>query len=203
MLEYVSNYKYLGCMMDEHLTFKECTKLLANSAGRALGAVIAKSKLIKDLRFITQKNLIESCVDPILEYGAEALGNVKYSKIDKVILRGLRYFLGVHKFAPILGILGETGWELPNIRRKIIMLRYWNRMVSMDIDRMTKIIFDCIFEKHIGWCKEIPKMLEELDMVDNYLTKQKCNLDECKEKLNNIITEDFLSNIHQKCKLRT
>ena len=32
-----SKYKYLGIILDEHLTYNECTTTIADSAGRALG----------------------------------------------------------------------------------------------------------------------------------------------------------------------
>ena len=50
-IECVSEYKYLGILLDEHMDFKKTANLLANSAGRALGAVINKVKSNKDLGF--------------------------------------------------------------------------------------------------------------------------------------------------------
>ncbi len=52
-IECVSEYKYLGILLDEHMDFKKTAHLLANSAGRALGAVINKDKANKDLGFNT------------------------------------------------------------------------------------------------------------------------------------------------------
>ena len=83
------------------------------------------------------------------------------------------------------------------------MIRYWNRIVSMEIDRLPRIVVECIFDKHIGWCKEVFDILEEIGMAEQYVNKEKCNLDVCKEKLNGIVAEDFISSIHQKSKLRT
>ena len=42
MIENVSKFKYLGVIFDEFLNFKECANVLADSAGRALSAVISK-----------------------------------------------------------------------------------------------------------------------------------------------------------------
>ena len=41
----VSKYKYLGVFLDEFLTFHDCAQILADSAGRALGAIVK----LKDL----------------------------------------------------------------------------------------------------------------------------------------------------------
>ena len=39
-LSIVDSYKHLGMYMDEHMTFDKCSRILADSAGRALGGVI-------------------------------------------------------------------------------------------------------------------------------------------------------------------
>ncbi len=44
-LETVSQYKYLGIILDEHMDFTKTAELLANSACRALGSVINKVKV--------------------------------------------------------------------------------------------------------------------------------------------------------------
>ena len=44
VLNYVSEYKYLGVYFDEHLDFTRHSKIIAESATRALGALIAKYK---------------------------------------------------------------------------------------------------------------------------------------------------------------
>ena len=62
----VPTYRYLGIILDEHLTFTSCTKTLAESAGRALGGIISKSRTIKDLGFKTYSKLYEAGVAPIL-----------------------------------------------------------------------------------------------------------------------------------------
>ena len=41
-------YKYLGVILDEHLTFQDCIKTLNDSSGRALSGIISKFKCYKD-----------------------------------------------------------------------------------------------------------------------------------------------------------
>ena len=40
IIETVSRYKYLGVILDEHLTFKECARTLVEAGGRALSKII-------------------------------------------------------------------------------------------------------------------------------------------------------------------
>ena len=55
--------------------------------------------------------------------------------------RALRFFLGVHTFAPNHAIKYDMDLIAPHIRHKIEMLRYWNRLTLMDDNRLTKRIF--------------------------------------------------------------
>ena len=36
----IKSHKYLGVILDEHLTFQECIKSLSDSASRALGLIL-------------------------------------------------------------------------------------------------------------------------------------------------------------------
>jgi len=67
-LKYTCQYKYLG--FDENMKFTEGRKILAESAGRALGSVLSKMKLCTDLGFSTFTQLYKSLVDSVLFYTA-------------------------------------------------------------------------------------------------------------------------------------
>ena len=55
--------------------------------------------------------------------------------------------IGVHKFAPNLAINGDMGWVSSGNRRNIEMFRYWNRIIKMDPNRITKKVFTWDFVK--------------------------------------------------------
>ncbi len=48
-LQMMKIYKYLGLLFDEFVTFEEAVKVLTDSAGRALGAILAKFKHVRDI----------------------------------------------------------------------------------------------------------------------------------------------------------
>ena len=54
---------------------------------------------MKDFGFSTFEKLYESCVVPVLDYGASVWGYKTYTVIDCVQNRAIRYFLGVHRFS--------------------------------------------------------------------------------------------------------
>lgn len=57
-LKYTCHYKYLGFVFDENMKFSEGRKILAESAGRALGYVLSKMKSCMDLGFSTFTQLL-------------------------------------------------------------------------------------------------------------------------------------------------
>ncbi len=51
-----------------------------------------------------------------------------------------------------LAINGDVGWISSSVRRKSEMLRYWNRLIHMDSERLTKTFFIGILieDEHLG-----------------------------------------------------
>ena len=52
-IKVVSTYKYLGLVLHENLDYNVTAQMVAKSAGRALGLIITKSKLLGGLPFNT------------------------------------------------------------------------------------------------------------------------------------------------------
>ena len=103
-------------------------------------------KANKEMSFELYDKLIHTCVMPVLDYGVEVWGIYKCTEVEKVQNTAARVFLGVNKFAPILAIQGEIGWQLCKTRIDISMLRYWNRILKMESNRLSKIVFDWEYE---------------------------------------------------------
>ena len=47
-----------------------------------------------------------------------------------------RCFLGVNKYAPIVGVEGEMGWTTQAVHRQQEILRLWNRLMLLEEDRL-------------------------------------------------------------------
>ena len=62
--------------------------------------------------------------------------------------RALRYYLGVHRFTPLPALHGEFGWSLPHHRHCVNAVRYWKRLLSMDDNRINKIVFFWDMNQH-------------------------------------------------------
>jgi hypothetical protein len=128
-------------IFDEHKDFKSNAMNLAISGGRALGSIISKIHGLKTVGFKTFEKLYSAGVSPVIDYCSGVWGGSKYHDIQAVQHRAIRYFLGVHRFTPILAIQGECGWIPSFERHQANVLRLWNRLISMDEGRLTRRVF--------------------------------------------------------------
>ena len=108
-LSVVNSYKYLGFLLDEHLYFVQGVDVLSSSAGRALSTVIAKFKHLRNVGFTTYTKLYNCCVKLILGLSSAVWKDKKYIEHIKVFNRAIRYFLGLPRTAPIVGMCGDMG----------------------------------------------------------------------------------------------
>ena len=185
-VEKVSRYKYLGVIFDEYLNFEENAHLLAESAGRALGAIRTKLKYLKECGFKSFNTLFECGVLSICDYAAGVWGTKRYNKIEQVLYRGARYFLGVHRFASVDAILGDLGWEPAYKRHKKLILKQWNRFCEMPLSRLTRKIFDwdLLYSTKQGtWSFTAKNVFTEIGHIELFENVLPCSIDEAGDTL--------------------
>ena len=181
-LEYVKSYKYLGLEITCHLNYMSGIELLSDSASRALGMLRSRYKSLKYMGFATYNTIYESTVIPVMDYASEIWGVTECPEGEIVQNQAAMSFLGVHRFAPVDGMQGDLGWISSKTRRKVNVLRYWNRLVKMSGNRLTKHIF--LWDHNINnknWCANVREILNEFSFQNDVF--------ECK----NIINVDTLS----------
>ena len=202
-LQFTDKYKYLGLIFDEHMSFLHGTSMLADSASRALGGVIGKTKILRYMGHSTYTQLYQSCVCPILDYCSGVWGFRHFNKSVGVHNRAIRYFLGVHKFAPIAAVNGDMGWIPCEVRWKINVVNLWNRMLYLPEDRMASRIFS--WDISIGgfWAQEMSDLLQDHGLGHLYIHKQRVDVGRFKELAMMKYTAKWLEDIHAKPKLRT
>ncbi len=93
--------------------------------------------------------------------------------------------MGVHKFAPILGHVGDMGWVSNRGRWKLNILRLWNRLVEMDNDRLTKRVFSWDREQHAltnksNFSSQARQILIELERNNCYTNLGTVNITDMK-----------------------
>ena len=202
-VEKCSEYKYLGVFFDEFLEFKKSYEVLTASGQRALGALIAKFKTMNEMGYKTYSKLFNTNVVPIIDYGAEIWGYTTNPMAENVQRKAMRIFLGVHKYAANDFLNGDMGWYPSKLRRKVTMLRYWNRLINMKETRLTKDIFENELILNGQWCKSIGDILKEIDMFDIFESKKVCDLQLCKEAMEGKFRDKWRTTVLQKPKLRS
>ena len=198
-----SKYRYLGLVLDEYLNFNTTSDVLAEAGGRALGGIKCKVKYIKDCGYSTYMKLYDTGVIPILNYAAGIWGYGNYAQHDYVQRRALRYFLGVHRFAPNHAIEGDMGVYPTKISRHIEMIRLWNRLVTMNPNRLTTRIFE--WDKAVcnrNWSEEVYSILEKVGMDDLFFSKSLVDTNCVQCKLQQLEQKQWEENRFTKMKLR-
>ena len=83
----------------------------------------------------------------------------------------MRYYLGVHRFAPIASLQGDFGWL------QIWMLNYWNRLIKMNDSQLTKYMYEYDYQLcKNNWCSELKDVFTQLDMNTFYEHKLVCDI---------------------------
>ena len=93
------------------------------------------------LPFNVYSILYNSCVTSISDYASEIIGYTQYDHSVQLQTRAIRAFLGLPKNGCNIGVLSEVDWLLPEYRTRLIMVRLYSRVLSMDNERLTKKVY--------------------------------------------------------------
>ena len=135
-LEIVTQYRYLGFNMNEHLDMNYSAKCTAQAASRALGLLIAKSKACGGMPYTCFSTLYDALVGSVINYSAGVWGHRQFSPISAVQNRATRFYLGVGKYTPNAATQGDMGWKISEHRQWLCVIRLWCRLKDMDPNRI-------------------------------------------------------------------
>ena len=118
--------------------------------------------------------------------------------------RAIRAFLGVHRFAPNLGLQGDVGWNSTAVGRNLCTLRLWNRLLKLPDNRILKQVFRYDYNKCTNnWSQGVKAILENINMGNIFDNLETCNLDLALEKLHANENKEWKDKLVFKPKLRT
>ena len=100
-LTLVSEYKYFDVIFDEFIKVDKSSKTVADSGGRALGALWAKFKGMRDVGFNTYTTLYNTGVVSVLDYDNAIWGFQNTNQCEILQTKTIRYFLVVHNFTAV------------------------------------------------------------------------------------------------------
>ena len=93
----VHKYSYLGLLFTECLDYSSMAKVVAQSVSIALGLLISRYKVVNGMKLSVFTRLYESLVQPIISYGAAIWGVKRFSCVEAVKNRAIKFFLGTNK----------------------------------------------------------------------------------------------------------
>ena len=140
---------------------------MTKAGGCALGSVSSKIHNLKEFGIKTYEKIFNACVVPVLDYSSSMWGFNDNASIDAVQNRSIRYALGVHRFTPRVAINGDVGWLPSKERRCVNMVRYWNRLLDMDSNRLCKKVFQWnYYICRNNWSSEFKTILSSLNLSE-------------------------------------
>jgi len=168
-LDVVFSYIYLGVLFNYNGKFNSAQKNLYDKASRAMFGLIAKCRRLR-LPLDIQLKLFDSVVKPIMLYGCEVWGPYSSDLANKLQLRFLKIILGLRKTTTTTMVRGETG-SFPlqcDIQQRV--LNYWLNLVNFDNNRISKAMYNCMYEMHVTnvyshpWIKYVKCKLDDLGL---------------------------------------
>jgi hypothetical protein len=180
-LEQVSEFKYLGYMLDEKgMDDAECGRKV--SSGRKVAGAIRSLVNVKGLSLACSRVLHESMLVPVLMYGSETMvWNPKYrSKVQAVQMDNLRGVLGIRRTDKmrneyIREVCGVDKGVIERINES--MLRWFGHVERMDGNRLVKRMYssECVGNRPVGRPKK-----RWIDSVKECLIERNVNLVEAR-----------------------
>ena len=168
-LDIVSDYRYLGFVINENLDYSEGIKVIVDSASRSFGAIVSKCKAKGGMPLNVFSKLYDSLVWPIIDYSSSVWGCREYNKVNSLQMNVCRYYMGVGKYTPNAAIQGDMGWRLPVHRQWLAVLRQVVRFRDMDNQRLNKKVFIWANESADSvnnWNRRVKRMCSELNLAD-------------------------------------
>ena len=204
-LDYTQMYRYLGITLDENLSFNVACRELSEAGGRAFGSIVAKFKQFKHLPYKCFTKLFETGVEPICTYASGVWGFDKFQLGQKLQLRAMRYFLGVHKYTPTLAITADLAWLDMKYKHYLNILRFYNRLLTMDTDRLTRQSFEADLSENIStnWTGRVKEILCGIDMEDKLANLERIDLSLVTKKFKELADSNFQEKVAVKPKLRS
>lgn len=102
---------------------------MLTAGDRALDAIISKIKNYKDVGFKTYSKLYSSGEVPVTDSCSATI----------------RYYMTVHRCAPVLALTGDMGLISTQHRRLANMFKLWIRLVILGNDRLTRKLFIYVY----------------------------------------------------------
>ena len=142
VISYAANYKYLGIIFNEHLSWKSAIEAISTSVSRAASLIICKYRSCGGFNYKIYSRLYECLILPIVNYSSFLWGFKSYPEINKMQYKLIRNFLALNKNTPLEALIGEMGWKPISFTTEISCIKYWKHLCQLPDFRITRLIFN-------------------------------------------------------------
>ena len=111
--------------------------------------------------------------------------------------RAMRYFLGVHNNAPTNAVQGDMGRISLKFQHFLCILRFWNRLLKMKNNRLTKRIaeFQLININNSSWFSNLYNILESVNKSHYIIEGQETDLTDIEFKLCDVMHKQWSNTV--------
>lgn len=167
-IEQVESFKYLGINLFKNGNFNRSQKLIAQHASFSLYKLYQIFENT-ELPVYQKIKLFDSLVGSTLNFCSEVWGIHPATDVEMIHVRFLRSLLGVKKSTNLSALYGELGRVPLIIYRKINMIKYWEKILTLSDGSLVKKTYeilrtDAINNKtHKGqnWASQIKTILDQ------------------------------------------
>lgn len=183
-LEVVKSFKYLGICLFKNGHWKRTQQHIAQHSQYSLHKLFIVFNQL-DLKTQDKCKLFDSLVGSILNYGADVFGYNECKSIETIHCKFLRKILCVRLSTNLDALYGETGRYPMYIHRKIIMFKYWLKMLKLDNNCILKKTYmmlkhdadnNVTYNGKNNWASQIKNMLNQIGMSDVWLNQFTLNI---------------------------
>lgn len=111
VIEKVDKIKYLGCIIDKHLNFKDHIEYLCKKVGKKIGFF---KRIRKKVTTITAINIYNAIIKPHFEFCSTILytccADSQLERMQKLQNKAMRSIIGCNRFTPIQHMLQTLKW---------------------------------------------------------------------------------------------
>lgn len=211
-IEVVNSFKYLGINLFKNGNFNRSQKMIAEHASFSLIKLYQIFNTV-ELPIHQKVKLFDVLVGSILNFCSEIWGMNPATDIEMIHVRFLRYILGAKKSTNLSALYGELGRVPLSIYRKVNLIKYWNKVISLKdnslVKRTYKLLrrddFDNKTYKNKNWASQVKTILNEYGFSDIWINESIdiYTLEVIKRRIMDTYCQSWYSEINNSPRLRT
>ena len=128
--------------LENKLTWKLFKTRLIEKTERNMRKAMGMGNKTKHLSAKAAIGLWKALIRPVLEYGAEIWGESNWKESEILQRTMAKRILGMNEKTSNEAVLGDLGWWPLKDRRDMIRLRYWQSLLSMNENRLPRLIYE-------------------------------------------------------------